>query len=79
VNQPALVRALEEGWIRGAALDVYDQEPLSAGHPLLTAPNTLLTPHLGFVTHESYARFYGGALEDVKAWLAGAPIRQLTS
>jgi phosphoglycerate dehydrogenase-like enzyme len=79
VNQPALVRALEEGWIRGAALDVYDQEPLPAGHPLLTAPNTLLTPHLGFVTHESYARFYGGALEDVKAWLAGAPVRQLTS
>ncbi|MDQ0848792.1 phosphoglycerate dehydrogenase-like enzyme [Arthrobacter sp. B3I9] len=79
VNQPALVRALEERWIRGAALDVYDQEPLPAGHPLLTAPNTLLTPHLGFVTHESYARFYGGALEDVKAWLAGAPVRQLTS
>ena len=78
VNQAALVRALNEGWIRGAALDVYDQEPLPAGHPLLTAPNTLLTPHLGFVTHESYAQFYGGAFEDVKAWLAGAPVRLLT-
>lgn len=78
VDQPALVRALEEGWIRGAALDVYDQEPLPAGHPLLAAPNTLLTPHLGYVTHESYAQFYGGALEDVKSWLAGVPVRQLT-
>ena len=78
VNQPALIRALEEGWIRGAALDVFDLEPLPAGHPLLAVPNTLLTPHLGYVTHESYTQFYGGALEDVKAWLAGVPVRQLT-
>jgi phosphoglycerate dehydrogenase-like enzyme len=78
VEQSALVRALEEGWIRGAAIDVFDQEPLQASHPLLATPNTLLTPHLGYVTHESYAQFYGGALEDVKSWLAGAPIRQLT-
>jgi phosphoglycerate dehydrogenase-like enzyme len=78
VEQSALVRALEEGWIRGAAVDVYDQEPLPASHPLLATPNTLLTPHLGYVTHESYAQFYRGALEGVKSWLAGAPIRQLT-
>ena len=78
VHQPALIRALEEGWIRGAAVDVFDQEPLPAGHPLLAAPNTVLTPHLGYVTHESYTKFYGDALEDVKAWLAGAPVRQLT-
>ena len=78
VDQSALIRALEEGWIRGAAVDVFDQEPLPAGHPLLAAPNTLLTPHLGYVTHESYAQFYGGALEDIKSWLAGAPVRQLT-
>jgi phosphoglycerate dehydrogenase-like enzyme len=44
----------------------------------LAAPNTVLTPHLGYVTHESYAQFYGGAFDDVKAWLAGAPVRQLT-
>ena len=78
VDQSALIRALEEGWIRGAAVDVYDQEPLPAGHPLLAAPNTLLTPHLGYVTHESYAQFYGGALEDVRSWLAGVPVRELT-
>ena len=78
VNQSALIHALEEGWIRGAAVDVYDQEPLPPGHPLLAAPNALLTPHLGYVTHESYAQFYGGALEDVRSWLAGAPVRELT-
>lgn len=75
VNQDALLKALGEGWIRGAALDVFDQEPLQAGHPLLTAPNTVLSPHLGYVTRESYRQFYGGAFEDVTAWLAGAPVR----
>lgn len=78
VNQDALIRALNEGWIRGAALDVFDTEPLPAGHPLLAAPNTVLSPHLGYVTQESYRQFYGGAFEDVTAWLAGSPVRTLT-
>jgi phosphoglycerate dehydrogenase-like enzyme len=78
VNQDALLKALSEGWIRGAALDVFDQEPLQAGHPLLTAPNTVLSPHLGYVTRESYRQFYGGAFEDVTAWLAGEPVRKIT-
>jgi phosphoglycerate dehydrogenase-like enzyme len=77
VNQDALLKALGEGWIRGAALDVFDQEPLQAGHPLLAAPNTVLSPHLGYVTRESYRQFYGGAFEDVTAWLAGAPVRTI--
>ncbi|HEY8700833.1 MAG TPA: D-2-hydroxyacid dehydrogenase family protein [Arthrobacter sp.] len=75
VDQDALVRALTEGWIGGAALDVFDKEPLTAGHPLLAVPNTVLSPHLGYVTRESYRQFYGGAFEDVKAWLAGSPVR----
>lgn len=79
VDQDALVTALTEGWIRGAALDVFDQEPLPAGHPLLSAPNTVLSPHLGYVTRESYRQFYGGALEDVTAWLAGSPIRVISA
>ncbi|MFF2316176.1 D-2-hydroxyacid dehydrogenase family protein [Arthrobacter sp. NPDC058097] len=78
VDQQALVTALHEGWIRGAALDVFDQEPLPAGHPLLDAPRTLLAPHLGYVTDASYRAFFGGALEDVTAWLDGSPIRVLT-
>lgn len=78
VDQQALVTALHQGWIRGAALDVFDQEPLPAGHPLLSAPRTLLAPHLGYVTDASYRAFFGGALEDVTAWLDGSPIRVLT-
>ncbi len=79
VDQDALVRALSDGWIAGAALDVFDHEPLPAGHPLLSAPNTVLSPHLGYVTRESYRQFYGGALEDVKAWLAGSPVRVISA
>ncbi|MGP0224490.1 D-2-hydroxyacid dehydrogenase family protein [Paenarthrobacter sp. NCHU4564] len=77
VDEAALIRALEEGWIRGAALDVFDEEPLPAGHALVHAPRTVLSPHVGYVTHESYRQFYGGAFEDVKAWLSGAPVRVL--
>lgn len=79
VEQDVLVRALNEGWIRGAALDVFDLEPIPAGHPLLSAPNTVLTPHLGYVTNESYRQFYGGAFEDVTAWLAGTPVRVISA
>ena len=78
VDEDALVRGLTEGWLGGAALDVYDIEPLPAGHRLLSAPRTVLTPHLGYVTEESYRQFYGGAFEDVQAWLKGTPIRLLT-
>ncbi|XAS72340.1 D-2-hydroxyacid dehydrogenase family protein [Micrococcaceae bacterium Sec5.1] len=77
VDEAALIRALQEGWIRGAAMDVFDEEPLPAGHALLHSSRTVLSPHIGYVTHESYRQFYGGAFEDVKAWLEGAPIRAL--
>jgi phosphoglycerate dehydrogenase-like enzyme len=74
VDTAALVTALKEGRII-AALDVYDQEPLPAGHPLLSTPNTVLTPHLGYVTADGMADFYKLLIEDVLAWLAGNPIR----
>jgi phosphoglycerate dehydrogenase-like enzyme len=66
------------GPIVDEALDVYDVEPLPANHPLLAAPRTVLTPHLGYVTSQSYARFYGEAFEDVRAWVRGNPVRVLT-
>jgi phosphoglycerate dehydrogenase-like enzyme len=75
VDEAALVAALHGGTIAGAALDVYDVEPLPAGHPLLTAPNTVLTPHIGYVSEVAYAAFYGDVVEDIAAWLDGAPIR----
>lgn len=78
VDEQALVAALEAGAIAGAALDVYDCEPLPAGHPLRRAPNTVLTPHIGYVTAENYRRFYGDAVEDIAAFLRGEPVRVLT-
>lgn len=75
VDEAALVEALSSGTIAGAGLDVYDEEPLPSGHPLLTAPRTVLAPHLGYVTSGGYAVFYTDAVEDVVAWQAGAPVR----
>lgn len=75
VDEAALIAALRDGTIAGAGLDVFDDEPLELDHPLRRLPNTVLTPHLGYVTDEGYRIFYGHALEDVKAWLAGAPVR----
>ncbi|MGO3152718.1 MAG: D-2-hydroxyacid dehydrogenase family protein [Galactobacter sp.] len=77
VDNEALVQALDSGAIAGAALDVYDEEPLPADHPLRDAPNLLMTPHLGYVTDNTYRTFYGQALEDIEAWLNGGPIRVL--
>ena len=77
VEEPALIRALETGAIAGAGLDVYDEEPLPRDHPFRRLPNTVITPHLGYVTEETYRIFYDDALEDVRAYLAGAPVRVL--
>ena len=77
VDEAALVRALREGTIAGAGLDVYDEEPLPLDHPLRGLPNTVITPHLGYVTEETYRIFYGQALEDILAHLRGEPVRVL--
>jgi phosphoglycerate dehydrogenase-like enzyme len=79
VEEAALVAALRDRRIAGAALDVFDQEPLSAGHPFRTLDNVVATPHLGYVTQESYAVFYGDAVDDIEAWLAGHPVRVLNA
>jgi phosphoglycerate dehydrogenase-like enzyme len=77
VEEAALIAALHSGTIAGAALDVYDREPLPAEHPLLRLPNIVLTPHIGFVTEETYRVFYREMLEDILAYLQGAPVRVL--
>jgi phosphoglycerate dehydrogenase-like enzyme len=77
VDEAALLAALREGTIAGAGLDVYDTEPLPPDHPLRSAPSTVLTPHVGYVTTGTYAVFYGDAVEDIEAWLAGEPVRVL--
>ncbi len=77
IDQDALIAALHAGTIAGAGLDVFDTEPLPPGHPILAAPNTLLTPHLGYVTQENYRAYFVGAVEAIEAYLAGTPIRPL--
>jgi phosphoglycerate dehydrogenase-like enzyme len=75
VDEAALIAALKTGAIAGAGLDVHGHEPLAPDAPILKAPNTVLTPHLGYVTRETYEVYFPQALEDVEAWLNGHPIR----
>jgi phosphoglycerate dehydrogenase-like enzyme len=78
VEEAALLQALRENWIGGAALDVFDVEPLPADHELRRLPNVLLTPHVGYVTRENLGAWFGDVVEDVAAYLAGSPIRELS-
>jgi phosphoglycerate dehydrogenase-like enzyme len=77
VDTEALLEALHAGRIGGAGLDVYDVEPLPVDHPLRSAPRTVLTPHLGYVTEDTYTTFFTQAVEDIAAWAAGSPVRVL--
>jgi phosphoglycerate dehydrogenase-like enzyme len=77
VDEAALLDVLERGAIAGAGLDVFDAEPLPAGHPLRSAPRTLLTPHLGYVTGATFRTMFADAVEDIEAFLDGAPVRVL--
>ena len=75
VDSDALLAALEARTIAGAGLDVFDVEPLPVSHPLRAAPNTVLTPHLGYVSRGSYEIYYREAVEDIAAWRRGEPLR----
>jgi phosphoglycerate dehydrogenase-like enzyme len=79
VDETALIEALRQGRLGGAALDVFDREPLPPDHPFRTLPNVVATPHLGYVTEETYRVFFGDAAEDIAAWLAGRPERALNA
>jgi phosphoglycerate dehydrogenase-like enzyme len=76
VDQDALLAALHEGRIAGAGIDVFDVEPLPADHPMRAAPRLLATPHLGYVSRANYATYYGQAIDDIQAYLAGEPVRR---
>ena len=78
LDEAALIAALTEGRLAGAGLDVYGREPLPPDAPILKAPHTVLTPHLGYVTRETYGIYFPQALEDIEAWLRGEPIRIIT-
>jgi len=78
VDEDALVAALHAGTLAGAGLDVYGREPLPPGSPLLSAPRTVLTPHLGYVTRQTYELMYTQIVENIEAWRAGAPTRVMS-
>ena len=71
IDENALVAALRDGRIRGAALDVFHTEPLPVIHPLRTLENVVLTPHMGYVSAESFDQFFRQAIANVKAYLDG--------
>ncbi len=79
VDSAALLSALRAGSIAGAGLDVFDVEPLPLSDPLRSAPNVVLTPHLGYVTEDAYRVFYGDAAEDIVAFAKGSPVRVLSA
>jgi phosphoglycerate dehydrogenase-like enzyme len=74
VDENALIEALKKQSIAGAALDVYDIEPLPASHPFRSLDRLLVTPHIGFVTNETYKIFYRDTVANIAAWLAGRPV-----
>ena len=75
VDEAALVDALQRKAIAGAGLDTLDVEPLPKDHPLLKLSNTVITPHVGYVTEEGYRAFYGGVVEDIRAFSSGESVR----
>ncbi|QAY86525.1 D-2-hydroxyacid dehydrogenase family protein [Pseudomonas arsenicoxydans] len=77
VNEAALIKALQKNRLAGAALDVFDIEPLPANHPFRTLENVLATPHVGYVSQQNYHQFFSQMIEDIQAWAAGEPIRLL--
>ncbi|MEU9676927.1 MULTISPECIES: D-2-hydroxyacid dehydrogenase family protein [Streptomyces] len=77
VDTGALLAALNAGTIAGAATDVFDVEPLPADDPVRSTPRLLATPHLGYVSRANYETYYGQAVEDIRAFLDGQPVRRL--
>ncbi|MGP0094718.1 MAG: D-2-hydroxyacid dehydrogenase family protein [Xanthobacteraceae bacterium] len=78
IEEAALIDALRERRIAGAGLDVFDIEPLPVGHPLRALDNTVLTPHLGYVSTENYHAYFKGVVENIRAWIDGKPIRVIS-
>jgi D-3-phosphoglycerate dehydrogenase len=77
IDEAALLSALRDNKIAGAGLDVFDVEPLPTDHPLRKMDNVVLTPHLGYVATQNYRAYFGGVVDDIRAFLDGKPVRVL--
>jgi D-3-phosphoglycerate dehydrogenase len=78
VDETALLETLQARRIAGAAIDVFSVEPLPVDHPFRKLDNIVLTPHLGYVTEESFRNHYRQMIEGIEAWLKAEPLRRLT-
>src|SRR5271170_4700472 len=78
IDEAALLAALREKKIAGAGLDVFDTEPLPLDHPLRKLDNVVITPHLGYVSEQNYRHYFSGAVEDIRGFLDGKPVRVMT-
>jgi phosphoglycerate dehydrogenase-like enzyme len=79
VDEAALLAVLTEKRIAGAALDVFDVEPLPLDHPFRRMDNVVLTPHLGYVSTQNYRAYFTGVVEDIRGWLDGKPVRAMSA
>jgi phosphoglycerate dehydrogenase-like enzyme len=77
IDEAAMLAALRANKIAGAGLDVFDVEPLPVDHPLRKMDNVVLTPHLGYVATQNYRAYFGGVVDDIRAFLDGKPVRVL--
>ena len=75
VDEAALIEVLNQGYIAGAGLDVFDSEPMDMNHPLILSERTTITPHIGYVTQETYAVFFEDTLECVLSYINGTLVR----
>ena len=75
IEEAALLAALRDKKIAGAGLDVFDREPLPLDHPLRKMDNVVITPHLGYVSEQNYRRYFADAVEDIRGFLDGKPVR----
>ncbi len=78
IDESALVEALDNAQIAGAGLDVFGLEPMPSDHPLITSNRTVITPHIGYVTQETYKIFYEHTVECIAAFINGKPVRVLS-
>jgi phosphoglycerate dehydrogenase-like enzyme len=78
VDEAALLDLLQQRKIAGAGLDTFSEEPLPVDHPIRKLDNVVLTPHLGYVTEQGYRRYYSDMVEDIVAWMNGAPVRVIS-